>query len=211
MQGRWSGRRHFPEDRARHVVARGALRVVLGRHLGVSPGQLRLDVNDFGKPMLAGSSDPDTIHFNLSHSGAYVLLALARDLPVGVDIEQIREDVPHLDMASRFFSSDEREALAAQPASQRLSFFFETWTRKEAYVKGRGLGLSIPPQEFAVQVDGMNPRPVDERACVPQPGSWWVTGVEIAPDHVAALAVEGADWIVRCFDADEILDVAAEV
>ena len=201
---------HFLEDRERHVVARGGLRVVLGHHLGMKPAQLRLGVNSHGKPMLAAdSAGADDIRFNLSHSGAFVLLVLARGREVGVDVEQIRDDLPHLDMAARFFSVAEHAALVAQPPSHRVLFFFETWTRKEAYVKGRGGGLSIPTQEFSVHVDGTTPHPVDDGAGAPSPGSWRVAGIEAATGYAAAVAVEGTGWRVRCLDADQALHGAS--
>ena len=195
----------FPADRERHVVARGGLRAVLGRHLAAAPGDLRFRSNGYGKPVLYGPAGHNALRFNLSHSGAFVLLAVARRRRVGVDIEEIREDVPYLEMAQRFFSAAEHAALRAQPSDHRIPFFFATWTRKEAYVKGRGQGLSIPSQAFTVDVAGQEPRPVDDRGRVSRPGSWRVAGVDAAAGYAAALAVENGDWNVRCFDADEVV------
>jgi 4'-phosphopantetheinyl transferase len=200
---------HFDEDRQRHIVARGGLRLALAHHLASAPGELRFRVNAYGKPLLFDSSGPDGIRFNVSHSGAFVLLVLARGRRVGIDVEQIREDVPHLDMAARFFSTQEYDALVAQSLRRRVAFFFATWTRKEAYVKGRGRGLSIPTQEFSVEVSGTEPLRVDDRDCISRPGRWRVTGIETAEGYAAAIAVEGSRWRVRCFDADEALRAAA--
>jgi 4'-phosphopantetheinyl transferase len=136
------------EDRGRFVVSRAALRRILGDCLGVAPKGLSLAEGDFGKPYLAMTGAPQ---FNLSHSGDLALIAVCRDLAVGVDIEQTGRGLGELDaIVSGYFSTAERLAYAALPRSERARAFYRGWTRKEAVAKALGLGMSLPGPSFDV-------------------------------------------------------------
>ena len=194
----------FQEDRNRFIAARGLLRTILGRYLGLEPGVLRFSYGPFGRPTLAapfGLSDHRGRDFNLSHSGDLVLFALAQGRKVGVDLERIDPSVEWEPMAERFFSPWENAALRAVPPDVRRQAFFTCWTRKEAYVKARGQGLSLPLDRFDVSVAP------GERAMVwatrDDPGEaarWVLRDLATEPGYVAALAVEGAGWKLRCWE-----------
>ena len=128
-----SGRLRFERDRRRFVVARGALRRVLGRYTGTGPDQIRFTYNAFGKPELSPEFGSQ-IKFNLSHSADLALIAVAPDAEVGVDVECVREGEDYADIA-RVFGLQANE-------------FFSSWTKREAYVKARGEGLAEGPVEF---------------------------------------------------------------
>ncbi|MGC9400132.1 MAG: 4'-phosphopantetheinyl transferase family protein [Anaerolineae bacterium] len=147
--GRAEGYR-FPAPKQRFVAARGLLRELLGAYLDAAPARLRFRQNAWGKPLLA---DPrDALHFNVAHTGDLALIAVSTVGTVGIDVERVRP-VAHLDrLVARYFSSQERAAFCALPRWQRLEAFFATWTRKEAYVKARGLGFHLPPDAFDVTV-----------------------------------------------------------
>jgi len=140
---------HFPEHRRRFIVAHAAVRRILARRLDTSPQAIEFVRNDHGKPFLKAHDAPV---FSLSHSHEMALCAVAAAGELGVDIEH-RRAVEHADLAQRFFAPDEVAALAALPAERQADGFFACWSRKEAYSKAKGLGLSLPLDSFAVSVD----------------------------------------------------------
>lgn len=143
-----ANRFRFENLRRRFVAARYAMRQILGRHLNVAPGRVALSYGQHGKPFLADVGSG--IHFNLAHSGDHALLALTRQREIGVDIEHIDPQVDVLGIARLMYSPTEIEALQATPPDRRASLFFTIWTRKEAYIKATGEGLSAATKEFSV-------------------------------------------------------------
>lgn len=127
------------------------MREVLGRELRIKPAAVRFDYGPHGKPALASDLDSE-LHFNVSHAQERALLAVARGLELGVDIEAVRETIDHTAIAKRFFSRAECDALLALPEAARADAFFTIWTRKEAYVKLLGGGLLIPLDGFDVSL-----------------------------------------------------------
>jgi 4'-phosphopantetheinyl transferase len=142
--------------RRRFTAARGLLRETLAAELALDPRALRFEYASHGKPRLAAAHGGE-LSFNLSHSEDRLLIALGRGVELGVDIEGVRDDIDHAAIARRFFSSSEGEALLAQPERSRAAAFFAIWTRKEAYIKLVGGGLSIPLASFDVSL-GEPPR-----------------------------------------------------
>ena len=131
----------FPHLQRSFLLARGALRILLGRYLHADPDALLFQYGPNGKPALA---DPASLRFNLSHSGGLALFAFALDCEVGIDIEAIRP-LPDLEqIAVRQFSAQESAELLALPAVRREPSFFRSWTRMEAIAKASGQGLSGP-------------------------------------------------------------------
>jgi 4'-phosphopantetheinyl transferase len=192
----------FEKDRDRYVVARGGLRVMLARYLGTQPAALRFRTNRFGKPLLVGS-DIRGLRFNVSHAGSVALFAFSRGCRVGVDVEKIDESLPVADLAGRLFSPSEQELWRSSPTEEQTYRFFDLWTRKEAYVKGRGHGLSISPTDFTVAMD--DDGPVDDRTCSSRPGRWRTLRLAVHDGHAAAAAVEAIDPVLRCFEAVDAL------
>jgi len=167
-------------DRDRFVARRGQLRELLGHDLGIAPDALRLAEDAHGKPVLL--DDPD-LSFNLSHSNGRALIATARGVAIGCDIEWRNPDLACPRVARRLFARAECEALTALPPDQWVAGFFNCWTRKEAYVKALGLGLSYPLDAFTVSVAPDAPA----RFISDEPG-WTLGSFEPAPGYQAALA-----------------------
>jgi 4'-phosphopantetheinyl transferase len=191
---------HFETDRQRCILARGLLRLLLGHCLGRSANQLQFEYNDFGKPILAGGLHP-SVQFNLSHSGDIVLIALSRGRALGVDIERMRMDVAAKEIAARFFSADECRALATVAPAARCAAFFDCWTRKEAYLKARGDGLSLPLAQFDVSfLPGDQPRLLAARHDPAEVHRWTLHALDGGEGYKAALAVEGGNWQLICWD-----------
>ncbi|MCX6924355.1 MAG: 4'-phosphopantetheinyl transferase superfamily protein [Verrucomicrobia bacterium] len=94
------------------------------------------------------------MEFNISHSQEVVLLAFARSLAVGVDVEWLGRTADHAEVDARFFSEQEQRQLNALPVEDRPRAFLQCWTRKEAYLKARGFGLSRDPRTFSVLITG---------------------------------------------------------
>ena len=190
---------HFRIDRRRWVVGRGLLRRLLGAYLGARPADVRLCYNSHGKPALTGESDRGGVKFNVSHSGELMLLAVAQGRNVGVDVERVRPVPDARDLAARYFAPSEAAVLDRLPAPVRERAFFQCWTRKEAYVKAHGLGMTLPLDQFAVTLGiGESARLINTDHDPAQLGRWTLRDVSPRGDYVAALAVEGSGWDLWC-------------
>ncbi|TLU70852.1 4'-phosphopantetheinyl transferase superfamily protein [Lichenicoccus roseus] len=132
-----------PRLQARAIAARGGMRQALGRHLGAAPASLRFVTTSFGKPLLAGGG----IQFNLSHSGGLALLGISEHGRIGVDVEQAAQ-VP-LELLA-MLAPAEAAAIALLDGLDQAAAFFDCWTRKEAFAKATGLGMSLPFDSFDV-------------------------------------------------------------
>jgi 4'-phosphopantetheinyl transferase len=198
-----ASRFHFPSDRQRFVAARALLRAMLAGYLSVAPVDLHFSYSKKDKPSLGGAHADSGVTFNVSHSGGIALYAFARRRDVGIDVEQIRRDFDVETIARRFFSADEQSQLADLPVAERVDAFFRCWTRKEAYVKATGDGLSIPLAQFDVSV---GPGNIDAllatRVDSSEAKRWLLRDESAGPGYAAALCVRGRDWILNDWSAD---------
>ena len=189
---------HFEKDRRAFVVSRGFLRHVLGRYLHTAPEALRFSYGPYGKPALNGEHKDNELRFNMSHSRGIGLVAVTETQELGIDVEYIRADFATEDIACRFFSPCEVEAFNSLPGDQRVAAFFRCWTRKEAYIKAIGLGLSQPLDGFDVTLG-----PGEEAALLRADGAdvsrWSMSDIDAGEDYAAALVVEGQIANVRCW------------
>jgi 4'-phosphopantetheinyl transferase len=184
-----AARFHFTRDRDRWMAARLGLREVLGAYLGVAPGDVRLTYGVEGKPALdAPRAD---LSFNLTHCEGLAVIAIARGAPIGVDVERVHDLADIGALATRFFSSSERDAVLAG-ADGVTRRFFACWTRKEALIKATGLGLTFGLDRFAVSVPPDDPPRVLWMADEPGDARQWsLVHFEPAPGFVGAVAVRG--------------------
>lgn len=130
------------EDQQRFLVGRGLLRLLAGAHLGLPPEYIKLNHGPFGKPFMVPCPGAPTLQFNVSHSGKLVLLAFHPVHEVGVDVEQVRQAPDWEAVARRTFPAGEYRAWTALPSEQRLTGFFQAWTRHEASMKTLGRGIA---------------------------------------------------------------------
>ncbi|HQW90080.1 MAG TPA: 4'-phosphopantetheinyl transferase superfamily protein, partial [Nitrospira sp.] len=156
-----------------------------------------------GKPALSGQSCAvQDIQFSLSHSGAYAVVAVAAGRAVGVDVEVRRPDVDALKLAERFFAAGEAQQIIQAQGDAQQRLFYRSWTAKEAYLKGRGVGLSLGLDRFEILFDDGSPlahvRMTDSGAL---DTNWQVQSLSLADDVSGALAVEGQAWQVRMCDS----------
>jgi 4'-phosphopantetheinyl transferase len=186
---------HFDKDRNWYIAARAILRQLVGRYEKVSPQSIQFTYNTFGKPAINGSS----LRFNTSHSGGLALFAFTRSRNIGVDLERMRPDFSSREIATQFFSPDEIAALRALPADSQARAFFNCWTRKEAFIKAHGSGLSLPLHKFVVSLDG--PAQLVRTDFDPDAvHHWTLHDLEVAQGFAAALALEGTPERIECWD-----------
>jgi 4'-phosphopantetheinyl transferase len=186
-----AARFHFAINRDEYVVSRGTLRLLLGQYMRCPPEKLHFAYSQFGRPHLDEASHKESIEFNISHSGKVVILAFARNRRIGIDIERVRKDFSTAEIAERFFSLAEREALCELPVEQRHEAFFRCWTRKEAFIKALGEGLSHPLDHFDVSLaPGLPPALLATRPDARDARRWSLWNIAVPAGYAGALATE---------------------
>ena len=186
----------FQKDRNNFVAARGILRQLLGRYTSSSPEQIKFEYGPQGKPFVKSDMNKHSLDFNISHSHGMGLFAFAARRRLGVDIESIKPDFGGEEIAERYFSRHEVDELQSLPASLRAEGFFLCWTRKEAYIKAKGEGLSIPLKSFHVSLTPNKP----ERLQSADSTNWTLQSLLPDTGYAGALVYEGNKSLVRCID-----------
>ena len=198
-----AARFRFPEHRTAFVAGRGVQREILSRYAALPPAALAYRETAHGKPSLAGGAGVPELRFNVSNSGDLALYAVTRGRELGVDLERVKPMPDGIDIARRFFSAPENEVFAALDESVRDLAFFHCWTRKEAYIKAVGEGLSMPLDRFDVAfAPGEPARLLCTRGAADEAGRWTMLELRPGPGYVGALAVEGDGWRPVLFDWD---------
>ncbi len=191
---------HFERDRNHWIVARGILRILLSRYLSTDPAQLQFNSNAYGKPFLAFPALSNQLQFNVSHSQDLALYAFAYNRQVGIDVEYKRADVNYEALAKVSFSPNEQASLHSLPYDLKQEAFFNCWTRKEAYIKARGKGFSIPTDIFDVSfLPGEPAALLQNREDRREITRWSLQELEPGTGYAGALAVEGVGWRLHCW------------
>lgn len=191
----------FEEHRRHFVARRGILREVLSAYVDRPAAELRYRLGSRGKPELGGDASCN-LKFNLSHSAGLALIAVARGRDVGVDVERVVPERADRKLAQRFFSDGENEALEGLGEADFVEAFFRCWTRKEAYIKARGEGLSFPLRQFEVSVARDEPARLlrvvgNER----EARRWSMLALHPGSGYAGAAVIEGGIASVRSFAA----------
>lgn len=186
-----ASRFHFDKHRRHFVAGRGFLRALLARYLNTTAEEVRFAYGPYGKPVLDGAHRESSLRFNASHSGDWAVYAFVEDHEVGVDVEHIKADFETEGIAERFFSALEVQTLNTLAEEEKPAAFFRCWTRKEAYIKAIGSGLSHPLDSFDVTLAPGEP------AALSRAEGWSLFDLEVAPQYAAALAVEGQVNAIR--------------
>lgn len=174
-----------PLDRRRFVARRGVLRSILGRYLDAAPEALRFAYGPHGKPSLRDR----LLSFNLSKSGGLALYAVTSEPDVGCDIERREPDIDANEMAAQFFSPSEICELTSLAPALRVAAFYNGWTRKEAYLKAIGCGLSVSTQSFTTSLARRRRSRIQ--------GGWVVHALEPTPSHHAAVVTANPHCVVN--------------
>lgn len=181
----------FPERQTAHIVSHGLLRTILASYLNTHPAKIAFERNPWGKPAIPGAG----LFFNMSHSGDLALYAVAREPQLGIDVEWIRPVPDHAAIAERFFSEAEAGDVLGTPADERLQAFYRCWTRKEAYIKALGMGLSAPLKTFRVSIlPDHPPRFLSIEGDSERATQWSLFELTPAPGYIGALAISGTGW-----------------
>lgn len=196
---------YFPRHRRRYIVSHGLLRAILALYVGCDPAELVFCHGMYGKPALPPTLGTD-VRFNLSHSGEGALVGVARGREIGIDVEEVRPMADLEQLAARFFAPREAAALTAIAEALRAEAFFHCWTRKEAYIKACGEGMSRPLDQFVVSLLPGEPARLLEVTDNPAETALWSLR-ELAPwpGYVGCVAVTGQSPRISCFDAAALL------
>ncbi len=187
---------YFEKDRRSFSLARGAVRQLLSRYLGVPAASLKFGYSEYGKPFL--ESPAPSIQFNVSHSYGRALFAFFNPGRVGVDIEYHRPNVDWAALSREILRGDEAACLLELPPEERLRGFFRFWTLKEAFIKAVGKGLSLPLKSFCVRLGGGSSQLSLVEAADLAAEEWTLLSLPLdAPDFCAAIAWEGPGRLVR--------------
>jgi 4'-phosphopantetheinyl transferase len=194
----------FQIDRRHFIVARARLRMILSRYTNIAPAEVRFSYSEHAKPMLANGSEQDRkIKFNLAHSTGLALFAFTRAGEIGVDLELIRPEIAGDEIARRFFSAAEVACLERIPAPARQEAFFNCWTRKEAFVKAKEIGLFLALDQFDVNLDPREPAALLRTGWDADEASRWsLKAIDVAPGYAGTVAVEALQWNLNCYLTD---------
>jgi 4'-phosphopantetheinyl transferase len=178
----------FERSRHQHRVTRALVRSTLSRYAAVPPEAWRFAVSAHGRPEISAPTVAPGLGFNLSHADGMIVCLVARNLEIGVDVEDAARVVEFLGIGQRFFSTAESAALASVPEERRGERFFQLWTLKESYIKARGLGLSLPLSAFSFHLGGERIDVSFAPPIVDEPASWQFDQLRIGR-HLVATAV----------------------
>ncbi len=192
---------HFEKHRRQYLVSHALVRLTLSRYAPVAPEAWSFRTNEYGRPEVHGEGLP-RLHFNLSHTDGMAVVAVAHGAEVGVDVEDALRPGETVSLADHYFAPSEAQALRALPVERQQERFFEYWTLKEAYIKARGMGLSLPLAHFAFELrPGRLPTISFDPRLRDEPERWQFVQLRPSARHQAALAVcrpRGQSLQVRC-------------
>jgi 4'-phosphopantetheinyl transferase len=192
---------YFERHRHQFLISHALVRLCLSRYAPVPPEAWSFTLNGYGRPQVAEQGTP-RIYFNLSHTDGMAVCAVSLEPEVGADVEDTQRTGQTVEIADSFFAPTEAAALRALPVERQRERFFELWTLKEAYIKARGMGLSLPLEQFAFELQpGEPPRIAFDPRLQDEPRSWQFFQLQPSARHKAALAVRravGLPLTVRC-------------
>lgn len=190
----------FKKDEDCYIITRGILRLLIASYLRMNAKDLSFKYTSFGKPYLAIKNE---LKFNVSHSGNMAAFAFFKGQEIGVDIEKVKNDFDVLELAQNFFSQTEIIALENQPKEELPKAFFRCWTRKEAFIKAEGSGLSFPLDKFEVSLDDdFHAELLETQWNSEEKKEWKLFSFVPATGYIAAVAIAkpNAKIIYRNFD-----------
>jgi 4'-phosphopantetheinyl transferase len=172
--------------RGDYILTRGTLRCLISKYLHTAPQEITFQYTNYGKPFVPGSD----LQFNVSHTDGLALLAFVMRRDIGVDVEKVRPQTDVRQLAERFFSVHERNALRDLTGDDLHEAFFRCWTRKEAYIKAKGEGLSLPLHQFDVSIE-RNPKQalISTRPDATEANRWAIQNVTVPHGYAAAVAI----------------------
>jgi len=185
-----AARFHFEKDKSHFILFRGTLRTIIGRYLNCDPRRLQFQYGDYGKPYLKVTYNEKPLFFNMAHSKHLCVIGFTRTHKLGIDIEFIRPIPDMDDIAKKIFSPYERKVFRSLPENQKRTAFFNCWTRKEAFIKAIGKGMSFPLDQFSVSfAPGQPCRIIGIDSGTEKTSRWSLINLRPAENYTAALAL----------------------
>jgi 4'-phosphopantetheinyl transferase len=198
-----ANRFNFKKDRERFVAGRGLLRMILSSYVGMPAHEIIFIYGCHGKPGLRRQDGRPAIEFNLAHSAGTAIYAITRDRPVGIDIELVNHEFPIESVAERFFSKVEVAAFRSLPRDMQRIAFFKCWTRKEAFIKALGDGLSCPLSDFDVSLmPGQPAELLHIRGASEEASRWYMEDIESVAGYAAAIVFSGPQCRIHITQCD---------
>jgi len=181
---------YFAKGRQEYLVTRALVRSVLSRYYAAEPAAWRFKENRYGRPEIDTPAQAAHLRFNLSHTDGLIVCLVARELEIGVDVENITRQTRSLEIAESHFSRQEVMDLSALPKERQHNRFFEYWTLKEAYIKARGMGLALPLGQFSFHLEAGCPVRISFGPQIDDdPEAWQFAQRFPTPDHLMAVAI----------------------
>jgi len=187
----------FERDQRQFTLSHWALRTILSKYLKLEADEIEFTHNRFGKPRLVGY---ERLKFNLSHSGGMALVAIAENTEVGVDVEVLDGSIGFIGLAKRFFSETEYQEIVSSSGSEQSVAFFRCWTGKEAIVKAKGEGLSIPLDSFSISLTKSATQVVSLEMEEGGSSIWTLESLDVSERYFGSVAYEGRDRNVVVMD-----------
>ncbi|MGH2898524.1 MAG: 4'-phosphopantetheinyl transferase family protein, partial [bacterium] len=178
----------FENSRRQFLIGHALLRTTLSRYVDRDPCSWTFVPGPHGRPELIDAKGMPPLRFNISHTDGLVVVAVGLGRELGVDVEDVRRTTPAPDFAGEFLAGPERDVLAAAKPADRSARFFELWTLKEAYLKARGLGLSIPLDTFWFRIEQSRIVASFMPAVGDDPATWQFAQTRPTRFHVMAVA-----------------------
>lgn len=181
---------HFPKHRHQYLVARALVRTTLSRYTGIEPRRLTFIKNHYGRPEVTLPRRLPPIRFNISHTNGLIACGVVLKQDIGVDVEDTARRVASLDLANRFFSKKEVDSLQQLRKNEMWDRFYDLWTLKESYIKARGMGLSIPLDQFSFHISGKEPLGISfDSNLHDMPNHWRFWLLKPTDRHKAAVSI----------------------
>lgn len=195
--------------RMQYLTARAALRLTLSRYAHIAPQAWTFTANSYGKPRIAAPRLADPLHFNVSHCDGQVAIAVSRHHDIGVDVENVTRRLDIDQLAPAVLAQAECDALARAPETERQRLFFTFWTLKEAYVKARGMGLSLNLKGFAFETCRTHPHVSFNELCPDVASRWSFRSYAVGQNFALALAApsSAANVQLHHFAAQDLMSV----
>src|SRR5215203_1604983 len=188
----------FAKDSQNFIIARGILRLLIGKYLEINPAEISFQYSESGKPSIINNN---SLQFNISHSRDIALFAFTKNFNIGVDVEFVNSNIEAKEIAANFFSTNEIKNLLALPEQQQTLGFFYCWTRKEAFIKAVGEGLSFPLDKFEVSLEPNKPAKLLATNRQPEDISKWsIFSLSPEANFVGSLVSEGLIEKVKCWN-----------
>ncbi|WP_394748811.1 4'-phosphopantetheinyl transferase family protein [Spongiimicrobium salis] len=184
-----ASRFRFVKDRRTYITARGVLRCLSGAYLKEPPQDIDFDYEAYGKPQFR---KPTSLQFNVSHSENYIVIGFVQDHEIGVDIEYMKNNFDVMEVGRNFFSATELHTLESMGQKNQFEGFYRCWTRKEAFIKAKGMGLSFPLDAFSVTLNNdMIAQLIETQWDTLEREKWDMFSFSPRKSCIAAIAVKG--------------------